>query len=70
VDSLKRAGYYAGLVKIINKRSLCYFGQTVRTTEKRYPNMLLHGQIEGAGPKVRLKKKWLDNIQEDSLWMD
>jgi len=33
--------------------------------DERYQNIVLHGQIEAARPKGRLKKKWIDNTLED-----
>ena len=41
-----------------------------RVHTERYPYVLLYGHTHGRRPKGRPRKKWVDNIREDSADMD
>ena len=50
---------------VLQQRRLTYFGHVVRMGPERFPNILLYGHISGTRHRGRLRKRWIDNVQED-----
>jgi len=48
------------------KRTLSWFGHVERMEGKRIPNAVLHRHVRGERSRGRQRKRWMDNVREDS----
>ncbi len=53
------------VVEKIRRRRLSYFGHVSRMKPDRIPLRMLNGRLHGSRPRGRLRRKWLDVIEED-----
>ena len=53
-------------ISINQKKKLSYFGHTARLNSERYPSCCVAWYVSRTRHKGRWRKKWLDNIREDS----
>ena len=65
-DILNELSIKEDIVEIPRTRRLSYFGHVARMNPNGYPHILLHRHISGVRPKGRTRKRWTDNITEDS----
>ena len=50
----------------LQQSRLTFFGHVVRVGPNRFPNILLYGHINGTAHSGHPRKRWLDNVREDS----
>jgi sorting nexin-29 len=65
-DIRKELGITTDIVQKIQARRLRYYGHVVRMKAERLPNIALFGRVHGKRTRGRPKKRWLDNIREDT----
>jgi hypothetical protein len=53
------------IVRFVKSRRLEWLGHVERMDQNRMPKKILHGRTEGKRKHGRLRKRWLQDLQED-----